>query len=631
MNYRAWKTKYYTPLIVFFLLFIFFIQAATSVLKRSNTWDESGHLLSGYAYLKNGIDYLEPSHPVLGRVVPAFPLLFYGLRFEPDKVKAQGAANSNFYPYSLEFLFENNVDGKELLFYSRLTMIVLGIILGIHVFAWASLLYGNKGGLLALFFYVLCPNMLAHSGLVTTDFPLTVFFFISLFYLYLLTDKITILRVVLAGISLGLAFTAKYSALLLSLPYMAAFMYIFLKKDIDISEGLSVYKKSILIPAVFVLILLTAYLTIWSVYGFDYRSDILDAKSEQTRMSHRLTKGHENYHPPLNPLPSREGKQIVPSPLAGEGQGEGGFSGQEIEKTVFKWEENKAKSAVLNKALDSIRYFHILPESYIYGLYRFLSRADEGHAAFLMGEYSGHGWWYYFLVAFLIKTPIPVLYLLLGSLLFLARYKNKAITVIFLILPVILLFFVSTRQHINIGLRHILPIYPLIYVLIGGLININISRKRLAGIILSFAMMWSVWSSVNIYPYYLAYFNEFIGGPKNGYKYLVDSNLDWGQDLPGLKEYMERNGIEKIKLSYFGLSDPAYYGINYEYLPSYAIPKPNIERPQIPIEGYFAISATMLQGVYLPDRDFYKLFREIEPVDTIGYSIFIYKFDEAKE
>jgi len=578
MNYRVWEKKSYTLLIVFVLLLIFFIQAATSVLKRSNTWDESGHLLSGYAYLKNGIDYLEPSHPVLGRLIPALPLIFFDLRFEPDKVSAQNAPGSNFYPYSLKFLFENNTHGKKLLFYSRLSMIALGILLGIYIFIWARMLYGNMGGLLAIFFYVLCPNMLAHSGLVTTDFPLTVFFFISLFCLYLLTDKITILRVFLAGISLGLTLTTKYSALLLSLPYMAAFLYLFLKKDIDISGSLSVYKKNILIPAVFVLILLTSYLTIWSVYGFDYRADILDAKSEQ-----------------------------------------------EIEKTVFKWEENKTKSAVLNKTLDSIRYFHILPESYIYGLYRFLGRADEGHAAFLMGEYSGHGWWYYFLMAFLIKTPIPVLYLFLGALLFLVRYKNKASTVIFLIVPVMLLFFVSTRQHINIGLRHILPIYPLIYVLIGGLININISRKRLAGIILSFAMIWSAWSSVNIYPYYLAYFNEFIGGPKNGYKYLVDSNLDWGQDLPGLKEYMDRNSIKKIKLSYFGFSDPAYYGINYEYLPSHSIPEPHIERSQIPLEGYFAISATMLQGVYMQNRDLYKVFRETKPIDTIGYSIFIYK------
>ncbi|MBI5049222.1 MAG: glycosyltransferase family 39 protein [Deltaproteobacteria bacterium] len=571
-------------ILVFFLLSIFFIQATTSVLKRSNTWDESGHLLSGYAYVKSRIDYLEPSHPVLGRLIPALPLLFFDLRFEPGKVNAQNAPGSDFYPYSLKFLFENNTDGKKLFFYSRVFMIALGIILGIHIFIWAKMLYGNKGGLLALFFYALCPNILAHSGLVTTDFPLTVFFFISLFYLYLLTDKITILRAVLAGISLGLALTAKYSALLLSLPYMAAFLYIFLKKDINISNGLSIYKKNILIPAVFVLILLTSYLTIWSVYGFDYRSDILAAKPEN-----------------------------------------------EIGRTVFIWEGNKTQSAMLNTILDGSRRFHLLPESYIYGLYRFLSRADEGHAAFLMGEYSGHGWWYYFLMAFLIKTPIPVLYLFLGSLLFLVRYKNKASTVIFLILPVILLFFVSTRQHINIGLRHILPIYPLIYVLIGSLTNINISRKRLASIILALAMIWSVWTSINIYPYYLAYFNEFIGGPKNGYKYLVDSNLDWGQDLPGLKEYMDSNSIKKIKLSYFGFSDPAYYDINYEYLPSYSIPNPNIKNYNVPLEGYFAISATMLQGVYLPDRDYYKLFREIEPVGMIGYSIFIYKFDEAKK
>ena len=577
-NIPSWPGNRWTIAPVFILLSVFFIQSTLSISKRSNTWDESGHLLSGYAYIKRGIDYLEPSHPVLGRLIPALPLLFFDLRFEPDKVSAQNAPGSNFYPYSLKFLFENNADGKKLLFYSRLSMIALGILLGVYIFTWARMLYGNKGGFLALFFYVLCPNMLAHSGLVTTDFPLTAFFIISLFCLYLLTDKITILRVFLAGISLGLALTTKYSALLLSLPYTVAFLYLFLKRDIDISKGLSAYKKNILISLIFVFILLSAYLTIWSVYGFDYRADILDAKSEQ-----------------------------------------------EIEKTVFKWEENKTKSAVLNKALDSIRYFHILPESYIYGLYRFLSRADEGHAAFLMGEYSGHGWWYYFLMAFLIKTPIPVLYLFLGSILFLSRYQNRAKTFIFIALPVMLMFFVSTRQHINIGLRHILPVYPLIFVLIGGLININISRKRLAGIILTLAMTWSVWTSINIYPYYLAYFNEFIGGPQNGYKYLVDSNLDWGQDLPGLKEYMDRNSIKKIKLSYFGFSDPAYYGINYKYLPSYSIPEPHIERYYIPAEGYFAISATMLQGVYMQNRDLYKVFRETKPIDTIGYSIFIYK------
>lgn len=598
MNYRVWKTKYYTPLIVFFLLSIFFIQAATSVVKRSNTWDESGHLLSGYAYLKNGIDYLEPSHPVLGRLIPAMPLLFFNLRFEPDKVTAQGAPGSNFYPYSLKFLFENNIDGRKLLFYSRLPMVILGVILGIYVFVWGRMLYGSKGGLLALFLYVLCPNILAHTGLVTTDFPLTAFFFIALFYLYFLTERITILRVFLAGITLGLALTTKYSALLIIIPYSAVFIYLYFRppvffkrqsasiEDEKILPSVAVRRMGELIrlSAVFAAIFLIAYLTVWAIYGFHYRGDFLEARSAI-----------------------------------------------DIGNTIYRWEDNKTNNVIADEILSGIRHFHLLPESYIYGLHRFLSRADEGHAAFLMGDYSAQGWWYYFIVAFLIKTPIPVLYLFLGALLCLFKYSNRAISLIFFALPVGLMFFASLTQHINIGLRHILPIYPFMYVLIGGLINIPIKRKKLAVGILSLVLAWSVWASVKIYPYYLSYFNEFIGGPKNGYKYLVDSNLDWGQDLIGLKEYMDEHKIEKIKLSYFGFSDPAYYGINYEYLPSYAIPKPIIERPQIPLEGYFAISATMLQGVYLPDRDFYKLFREIEPVDTIGYSIFIYKFDEAKK
>lgn len=523
--------RHLTIVLVSLLLSTFFIQATTSILKRSNTWDESGHLLAGYAYIKDRIDYLEPGHPVLGRVIPALPLLFFNLRFEPEKVIPQGMPNSNFYLYSLKFLFENNVDGRRLLFFARLAMITLGVILGLHVFIWARMLYGNKGGLLALFFYVLCPNILAHSGLVTTDFPLTVFFFLAIFYLYLLISKVTIGRTILAGVSLGLALATKYSALLLIIPYTVAFIYLHFKSS---EKG----RGFIAFAGVFII----AYLTIWSIYGFD-----------------------------------------------------------------------------------GIRDLHLLPESYIYGLYRFLTKANVGHSAFLMDEYSSQGWWYYFLVAFFIKTPIPVLGLFLIALLLLQRYSDRGRVVVFLVLPIGLFFLASSLQHINVGLRYILPVYPFIYVFIGGIVNL-LTNKRLARGILSFLLVWLIWGAINIHPYYLAYFNEFSGGPKNGYKYLVDSNLDWGQDLPGLKEYMERNGIEMVKLAYFGLSDPAYYGIRYEYLPSYIIPEPDIKRHEVPLEGYFAISATMLQGVYLPDRDMYKLFREIEPIDRIGYSIFIYKF-----
>jgi hypothetical protein len=139
---------------------------------------------------------------------------------------------------------------------------------------------------------------------------------------------------------------------------------------------------------------------------------------------------------------------------------------------------------------------------------------------------------------------------------------------------------------------------------------------------------WYVGASCYIHPHYLAYFNELAGGPDNGYKYLVDSNLDWGQDLKGLKSYMQKHGIARINLSYFGTDSPARYGISYDWLPSYGLPNPDPEKHKFVPKGWVAISATSLQGVYLGDSDIYAWFRERKPVAKIGYSIFIYKMDD---
>jgi hypothetical protein len=139
----------------------------------------------------------------------------------------------------------------------------------------------------------------------------------------------------------------------------------------------------------------------------------------------------------------------------------------------------------------------------------------------------------------------------------------------------------------------------------------------------------------------LAYFNEFIGGPKNGYKYLVDSNLDWGQDLKGLKHYMEERGIERIKLGYFGSADAAYYGINYDYLPSVGLAPTepgqywwyeidSKEKAQLaPQTGTIAVSATLLAhpGWMGWFGAAYGWLEQYEPIDQVGYSILIYEID----
>ena len=137
-------------------------------------------------------------------------------------------------------------------------------------------------------------------------------------------------------------------------------------------------------------------------------------------------------------------------------------------------------------------------------------------------------------------------------------------------------------------------------------------------------------SSVSIFPHYLAYFNELAGGPKNGYKFLVDSNLDWGQDLKGLKRYMDKHRIKRVWFSYFGTASPDYHGIDYNYLPSYAIF--NTKRERIPTP-FVAISATNLQGLHLMpglgiDANYFSALRQKKPLAQIGYTIFIYKFEQ---
>ncbi len=274
-----------------------------------------------------------------------------------------------------------------------------------------------------------------------------------------------------------------------------------------------------------------------------------------------------------------------------------------------------------------LRKIRFLPESYLYGLLGTISGASGARTAFLMGNYSNTGWRHYFITAYLVKTPVPAILLFIAATLYSLRdaaWRGKALVVL---APVVLIFGVASFQNVNIGVRHVLPAYPFMFALIGFVPGIRTPSMKAAKAVFYGSIVWYAYSAAMIFPHQLAYFNEFAGGPRKGYEWLVDSNLDWGQDLKGLKDYMDRKGIKTIKLAYFGLSDPAYFGIDYEYMPSYAILNPRNIKDDIQLKGWFAVSATMLQGVYLPDRDLYRVFREARPVDNIGYSIYIYRFD----
>ena len=142
---------------------------------------------------------------------------------------------------------------------------------------------------------------------------------------------------------------------------------------------------------------------------------------------------------------------------------------------------------------------------------------------------------------------------------------------------------------------------------------------------------WLIFSNAAVYPHYLTYFNEIAGGPKDGYKWLLDSNYDWGQDLTGLKRYMDKNGIGEISLSYFGRGYADYYGIRYEVLPSSMLSTLpwyiDEEGPPPMPKEWTAVSVTHLMGFYLPPkyRYFYEGLRKLEPVARIGNTIYVYR------
>ena len=249
---------------------------------------------------------------------------------------------------------------------------------------------------------------------------------------------------------------------------------------------------------------------------------------------------------------------------------------------------------------------------------------ERGHEAFFFGQISTEGWWYYFPVVFLIKTPIFTLILLLTAVIGLFGQRQQWRDALFLWLPPVVLFAVAGYSRLNIGYRHILPALP--FFLLAAAMAVPLwQQRRWSRVLLLVGMAWYGISSLRQQPHNLAYFNEFVGGSNQGYRYLSDSNLDWGQDLKLLADYVPTVTDQDLYISYSGIGDPTYYGIEQsvhfdeEVNTSFA--------PANPLPGLYAISANHLQGLSLK-RDLYDWFRDQDPIANLGYSIQVYEAPE---
>jgi hypothetical protein len=289
--------------------------------------------------------------------------------------------------------------------------------------------------------------------------------------------------------------------------------------------------------------------------------------------------------------------------------------------------------------------FPVAPQAYLEGLTYMHARSGI-RSAYLLGERSLTGFTQFFPIAFLVKTPLPVVLLLLPGIAAIMlwgaglAWGRRCVAV-----GTLTYVAVSLLMPLNIGQRHLAPLYPFIFIVIGALAPWLSDSRSWAGRMGLLLAAWYVGSWAFITPHYLAYFNELTLGPARGDRVLADSNIDWGQDVGRLARWAHAHGVLRLPYAHFGFARPQSYGLTpFISLPGYSLVPPDDRLEEWTLRDlagrdveFVAIHVTNLRGVYLPDtmrvagRDeavgqhYYKDFWPLEPVARIGYSINVYR------
>lgn len=562
------RSFFLSGVILSHFVLLFSLIGVLSFLQKSPTVDEPIHLFAGHSYLKWGDFRANPEHPPFAKIWAALPLLAFDVKDTAPSNPLWDLIPESVRPaptrdLAEEMFFAAN-DGEALFFYAKLQMIFLGMLLGIFVYVWSRELFGLKAALAALFIFALDPNILAHSQLVHTDVPFTAFFFIGTYFFWRTLNRGRWTDFGLACLCFALACVTKYSWVAI-VPIWGT---LGLAKIFSISPAGSPGrgKKALLSAGVLACAGMAAYVFVWAAYGFRFEA---------------IPGG-----PPLH----------------------------------IDWVMPPEHSP-LRAVATFISERRIFPEAWIYGqLYvlKYLQRHT-----FLLGQYSPDGFWSYFPVTFAAKTPVPTMIVLILAVGMLIRGRIGKEHGFFLLIPPALYFSFVVASRANLGVRYILPIYPFLFVLAGGAVARLLQGERWIKAGVTLLAVWSLWSCVGTYPHYLAYFNELVGGPKNGHHVLLDSNLDWGQDLKGLKRWMDAHGVNKIEFLYFGAAPPEFYGIDATYMQGswFGYDPPATRTAEAP--RYVAMSAELLYGLSR-ENDLVQRYRSREPVASIGHSIFIY-------
>jgi hypothetical protein len=546
----------FTAVVLLLLLHFWLIFTASE--RKSPVFDESLYITGGFSYWHENDYRINPENGNFLQRWIALPLMFQKLSF-PD-LRQIPLAQINPFEISSDFIYKSGNSPEKILMFSRAMITILSMITGLAVYLYSKKVFGTGGGLLSLALYILCPEILAHAGFATSDLAVTMAFTLALVCIWNVLNRITFRNIIFSSMSLSLLFLTKFSAFII-VPVYIILIFIRLRnkkytKCVIFSRRINIdtqAKQLLSYSAVLLVNLLLILFFIWMSYGFRFSA--------------------------LNSFKTAD------------------------RATLDKIYAYKCKSiGIAGNALLAAKKVKILPEAYLYGFTSILNSSSTRNS-YLNGELSNQGWWYFFIYSFFVKTPVPLLLIFAFSLFAvlkagtLSRDKLYMLTPFLIFILIYLLIAISSRS--NVGNRHLLPIYPCIFIICGAAYTMLCSKLPVR-ILMVFLIAWFAFESYKIRPHYLAYFNQLAGGPENGYKHLSDSSLDWGQDLKELRKWIDRNNQKKedVYLSYFGTADIDYYIRGYKHLPCIG-EKRKITNDFFELKpGIYCISATMFQFTY---------------------------------
>ncbi len=585
------------PAPVVALLAIHVLLGLSAVAHKSITYDESAHLGGGFSYWAANDYRLHAENGNWSQRWAALPLWWHGYQLP---VADSSWPISDVWGITERMLAAMGPDADVMLWRARMMMAVPSALLGLLVYLWSRHIFGPAGGLVSLTLYAFSPTVLANGFLATSDLMASLFFLAASGAVWALLHRVTPLTLVAAVFSLSGLMLSKSSGVLIvpmALAMVVARMWHAAPLPIDLGSAREVVgraRQALVFAAVAAVQVLGVALVIWASYGFRY-------------------------------------SMFAPA-------------WQEGAHTQVPWADVEGGSPRLQPFVHFAREHHLLPEGYLYGFSYTLLYANA-RVGFLNGEFGYTGWTSFFPLALLWKTPLTLFLMLALAAWALATCRDPVPKTagdtsdarrarLYALMPLAALFIVywgvALRSHLNIGHRHILPTYPPMFIFAGatGLWfpltagqqagrkgtsprgeretakspsherQVHVARGATIA-----ALVLAAVEAIGVWPNYLAYFNVVAGGSRQGYRRLVDSSLDWGQELIGLKKWLDEHPVDsgnpqRVFISYFGTGRPAQYNIRGRALPSFP-PRWDITVPEPLTGGTYCISATMLQGVYI--------------------------------